>query len=42
MQGVDIAEQLGLGSEIRELKLGPSITSNSSKFHTLKCKYNFM
>ncbi|EZA56602.1 hypothetical protein DMN91_002567 [Ooceraea biroi] len=39
MQGIDIAEQLHLGSEIRELKLGPSITGNSTKFHTLK--YDF-
>jgi len=40
MQGIDIAEQLHLGSEIHELKLGPSIISNNTKFHTLKCKYN--
>ncbi|XP_011631110.1 ell-associated factor Eaf-like [Pogonomyrmex barbatus] len=34
-----MVEQLGLGPEVRELKLGPSFTSNSSKFHTLK--YDF-
>jgi len=39
MQGVSMAERLGLGPEVRELKLGPSFTSNSSKFHTLK--YDF-
>lgn len=40
MQGVSTVERLGLGPEVRELKLGPSFTSNSSKFHTLKCKYD--
>lgn len=40
MQGIGVAERLGLGPEVRELKLGSSITSNTSKFHTLKCKYN--
>lgn len=36
--GRDMAERLGLGSEIRELKLGPSFTNNrSTAFHTLKC-----
>ncbi|KAG5328653.1 EAF factor, partial [Acromyrmex charruanus] len=39
MQGVSMVERLGLGPEVRELKLGPSFTSNSSKFHTLK--YDF-
>lgn len=39
MQSVSMAERLGLGPEVRELKLGPSFTSNSSKFHTLK--YDF-
>ncbi|KAL0116073.1 hypothetical protein PUN28_011140 [Cardiocondyla obscurior] len=40
MQGVNMAERLGLGPEVRELKLGPSFnSSNSSKFHTLK--YDF-
>lgn len=44
MQGVEcrggsMVERLGLGPEIRELKLGPSFTSNSTKFHTLK--YDF-
>jgi len=38
MQSVSMVERLGLGPEVRELKLGPSFTSNSSKFHTLKCK----
>ncbi|PBC32655.1 ell-associated factor Eaf [Apis cerana] len=38
--GRDMAERLGLGSEIRELKLGPSFTNNrSTAFHTLK--YDF-
>lgn len=39
MQGISMVERLGLGPEVRELKLGPSFTSNSSKFHTLK--YDF-
>ncbi|XP_012221865.1 ell-associated factor Eaf isoform X2 [Linepithema humile] len=39
MQGIGVAERLGLGPEVRELKLGSSITSNTSKFHTLK--YDF-
>ncbi|KYN16355.1 PREDICTED: ell-associated factor Eaf [Trachymyrmex cornetzi] len=39
MQGVSMVERLGLGPEVRELKLGPSFTSNNSKFHTLK--YDF-
>ncbi|XP_011865262.1 PREDICTED: ell-associated factor Eaf [Vollenhovia emeryi] len=39
MQGVSMAERLGLGPEVRELKLGSSFTSNSTKFHTLK--YDF-
>lgn len=35
-----MAERLGLGPEVRELKLGPSFTNNkSTAFHTLKCKY---
>lgn len=34
-----MVERLGLGPEVRELKLGPSFTSNSSKFHTMK--YDF-
>ncbi|XP_012527433.1 ell-associated factor Eaf isoform X2 [Monomorium pharaonis] len=34
-----MVERLGLGPEVRELKLGPSFTSNSTKFHTLK--YDF-
>lgn len=35
-----MAERLGLGSEVRELKLGSTFTNNSSTaFHTLKCKY---
>ncbi|XP_078046630.1 ELL-associated factor isoform X1 [Augochlora pura] len=38
--GRDMAERLGLGSEIRELKLGPTFTNNrSTAFHTLK--YDF-
>ncbi|XP_011689735.1 PREDICTED: ell-associated factor Eaf isoform X1 [Wasmannia auropunctata] len=39
MQSASMVERLGLGAEVRELKLGPSFTSNSSKFHTLK--YDF-
>lgn len=39
MQGISMVERLGLGPEVRELKLGPSFTSSSSKFHTLK--YDF-
>lgn len=41
-QGIcdDMAERLGLGPEVRELKLGPTFTSNKSMaFHTLK--YDF-
>lgn len=38
--GRDMAERLGLGPEIRELKLGPTFTNNrSTAFHTLK--YDF-
>ncbi|XP_031849444.1 ELL-associated factor [Nomia melanderi] len=38
--GRDMAERLGLGPEIRELKLGQSFTNNrSTAFHTLK--YDF-
>lgn len=38
--GRDMAERLGLGPEIRELKLGSTFTSNrSTAFHTLK--YDF-
>lgn len=34
-----MAERLGLGSEVRELKLGPTFTNNkSTAFHTVKCK----
>ncbi|XP_029158409.1 ell-associated factor Eaf [Nylanderia fulva] len=39
MQGISMVERLGLGPEVRELKLGPSFMSSSSKFHTLK--YDF-
>lgn len=36
-----MADKLGLGSEVRELKLGPSFTNKkSTAFHTLKCEYN--
>lgn len=39
--GRDMAERLGLGPEVRELKLGPSFTNNkSTAFHTLKCWYS--
>ncbi|KAI4503163.1 hypothetical protein M0802_001385 [Mischocyttarus mexicanus] len=35
--GFTMAERLGLGPEVRELKLGPSFTNNkSTSFHTLK------
>ncbi|XP_012278179.1 ell-associated factor Eaf [Orussus abietinus] len=38
--GGDMAERLGLGPEVRQLKLGPTFTSNrSTAFHTLK--YDF-
>ncbi|KOC62207.1 Ell-associated factor Eaf [Habropoda laboriosa] len=38
--GRDMAERLGLGPEVRELKLGPTFTNNrSTAFHTLK--YDF-
>lgn len=38
--GRDMAERLGLGPEIRELKLGPTFTNNRpTAFHTLK--YDF-
>lgn len=38
--GRDMAQRLGLGPEIRELKLGPTFTNNkSTAFHTLK--YDF-
>lgn len=38
--GRDMAERLGLGPEIRELKLGPTFTNNrSTAFHSLK--YDF-
>ncbi|XP_015597577.1 ell-associated factor Eaf [Cephus cinctus] len=38
--GRDMAERLGLGTEVRELKLGPTFTNNkSTAFHTLK--YDF-
>ncbi|XP_053983630.1 ell-associated factor Eaf [Hylaeus anthracinus] len=38
--GRNMAERLGLGPEIRELKLGPTFTNNrSTAFHTLK--YDF-
>lgn len=36
--GRDMAERLGLGREVRELKLGPTFTNDkSTSFHTLKC-----
>ena len=38
-----MAERLGLGPEVRELKLGPTFTNNkSTAFHTLKCKFGFI
>lgn len=40
---LNMAERLGLGPEVRELKLGSTFTSNiSTAFHTLKCKYDHM
>jgi hypothetical protein len=35
-----ITDRLGIGDEIRELKLGPTFTSrdNNNSFHTIRCK----
>lgn len=39
MNGTNMAEKLGLGQEVRELKLGPSFTnSRGTAFHTLRCR----
>lgn len=40
MNGTSMAEKLGLGPEVRELKLGPSFTnSRGTAFHTLRCRF---
>jgi hypothetical protein len=39
VNGDNMANKLGLGPEVRELKLGPSFTnSRGDSFHTLRCK----
>ena len=40
MNGENMADKLGIGPEVRELKLGPSFTSSrgGESFHTLRCK----
>jgi len=49
-----ITERLGIGSEIRELKLGKSfrnakvakdscnVPSHGEAFHTIRCKFSFL
>jgi ELL-associated factor len=40
VNGDNMADKLGLGPEVRELKLGPSFTSSRGEsFHTLRCKF---
>lgn len=39
MNGTSMAEKLGLGPEVRELKLGPSFTNRGTAFHTLRCRF---
>lgn len=35
-----MAEKLGLGSEVRQLKIGQSFTNpKSAAFHSIKCKF---
>lgn len=41
MNGLNMAEKLKLGPEVRELKLGPTFSnSKATAFHTLRCKYS--
>ena len=35
-----MADKLGLGPEIKELRLGNSFTNKGSAFHTFRCRFN--
>jgi ELL-associated factor len=36
----EMADKLGLGPEVRELRLGSSFTNKGSAFHTFRCELN--